>query len=87
MKESEMTLFNEIFAQAVTNGEIQVSFRGVQGAATAVVEGQCYQALQKIKAILNNETLDDKECFQKIEEIVCILEEIGSNGGSRHDFG
>ena len=25
--------------------------------------------------------------YEKIEEIVCALESIGSNGGGRHDFG
>ena len=31
-------------------------------------------------------SLDDAECFQRIEEIVCAYEAIGSDGGSRHDF-
>ena len=52
-----------------------------------LVEGECFQAIKKIKAILDDETLDDPECFYRIEKIVCVLEEIGSNGGSRHDFG
>ena len=35
------------------------------------------------QAVLNNFKLDDFEC---IEEIVLILEDIGTGGGSRHDF-
>ena len=50
-------------------------------------EKECYIVLEWIKAILNDETLDDKECFEKIEKIVCLIEEIGSGGGTRHDFG
>ena len=50
-------------------------------------EKECYIVLEWIKAILNDETLDDKECFEKIEKIVCLFEEIGSGGGTRHDFG
>ena len=45
------------------------------------------QGTAKIKAIIEDDSLEDKECFRKIEEIVCAFEEIGSNGGSRHDFG
>lgn len=52
-----------------------------------IVESECYKALQKIKAVLHEDSLDDAECFQKIEEIICIFEELGSSGGPRHDFG
>lgn len=48
---------------------------------------QCYQALQKIKAVIQNDSLTDNECFMKIEEIICAFEALGSGGGSRHDFG
>jgi len=51
-----------------------------------LVEGECYKTLQKIKAIVDDDSLDDAQCFMKIEEIVCAFEEIGSSG-SRHDFG
>ena len=42
--------------------------------------------LQKIKMILQDESLDDESCFLKIEEIVSAFEKIGSDGGARHDF-
>ena len=45
-----------------------------------------YQTLLRIQEIVHDETLDDAECFQRIEEIVCAYEAIGSGGGSRHDF-
>ncbi|MCI8704143.1 MAG: hypothetical protein HFE60_07645 [Anaerotignum sp.] len=47
---------------------------------------KCYQALEEIKGILESDGLEDKECFEKIEEIVCIYERLGSDGGNRHDF-
>lgn len=50
------------------------------------VEGECYQALKKIKAIIEDDSLKDAECFIKIDEIVSTFEELGSGGGSRHDF-
>ena len=51
-----------------------------------LLEMRCYEALRKIKAVLEDESLTDAACFQKIEEIINIFEEIGSDGGSRHDF-
>ena len=46
----------------------------------------CYNALKEIKRIIEDDTLEDSECFMKIEEIVKVLELYGSDGGSRHDF-
>ena len=80
-------LFNDIFIESIAAGKIQISFSGMDRTVAEVVEGECFQAIKKIKAILDDETLDDPECFHRIEKIVCVLEEIGSNGGSRHDFG
>jgi hypothetical protein len=41
--------------------------------------------LKQIKAILEDDSVDDKECFMKIEEIVKVFE---ATGGVkyRHDF-
>ena len=52
-----------------------------------IIRDRCYRALCRIKEILEDETLEDPECFQKIEEIVCVLEELGADAGIRHDFG
>ena len=52
-----------------------------------LIELNCYQTLKKIKAIIEDDSLDDPECFYRIEQIVCAFEEIGSDGGNRHDFG
>ena len=51
------------------------------------LDSECYNALEKIKRIVEDDSLDDPECFMKIEEIVRTLEALGSSGGSRHDFG
>ena len=52
-----------------------------------IVEGVCYQTLQHIKSILEDDSLEDEACFEKIEAIVCLFEEIDSGCGTRHDFG
>ena len=50
-------------------------------------EKECYIVLERIKAILEDDSLDDKDCFERIERIVCLFEEMGSDCGARHDFG
>lgn len=55
--------------------------------APEIVEGICYRTLCSIRGLLADDSLDDRECFQKIEQIVCLFEESGSNAGTRHDFG
>ena len=52
----------------------------------AFVEGLCYKTLMKIKVILEDDRLDDRDCFMKIEEIVCTFEELGIGIEYRHDF-
>ena len=51
-----------------------------------LLDSVCYKALRGIKQIIENDELDDASCFMRIEEIVCALEDIGSDGGFRHDF-
>lgn len=83
-----MELYHEILCHVFANEKVQVSFPGlVNTDVTKIVELECYKALSKIKAILEDDALADSECFQQIEEIVCAFEELGSGGGSRHDFG
>ena len=82
-----MELYKEILAHALTYGEVKVTFENPNMDISQIVEGRCYQALQKIKAIIADDSIEDGACFDKIEEIVCVFKEIGSSGGGRHDFG
>lgn len=82
-----MDLYKEILVSVLANENIHVTFPNLQIDTEKIVESTCYQALCKIKLILEDDSLDDEQCFMKIEEILCILEDIGSNGGIRHDFG
>jgi len=82
-----MELYHEILADALSREHIVVSIPALQLDAAQLVESKSYQALQKIKAVIQNDSLDDPECFVRIEEIIRILEETGSSGGNRHDFG
>ena len=44
------------------------------------------RTLLKIRDILVDEKLSDKECFYKIEAIVSLFESLGITCGERHDF-
>lgn len=54
--------------------------------AEAVIQNIAYQTLEKIKLILEEDQLDDRECFVRIEKIIRLYKKIGSSCGSRHDF-
>lgn len=54
--------------------------------AAEIVCDRCYQALCRIRQILDDDSLEDPECFRRIEEIVNTLEKLGIDGGGRHDF-
>ena len=51
------------------------------------IHDTAYQTLREIKLILEDDQLDDPECFWRIERIVRVFEELGSTAGNRHDFG
>ena len=82
-----MELYKEILAKVLATKEVKITFSDLQIDSKEIVEMQCYQALQKIKAVIQNDSLTDNECFMKIEEIISIFETLGCNGGTRHDFG
>ena len=44
------------------------------------------RALRQIRDILADGTLSDEHCFQRIEAIVRLLEDLGIDCGDRHDF-
>lgn len=77
-----MELYERILCDSIAKDVIpSLRINGAQ-----LVEMKCFQAIQRIHKIVSDETLDDPECFQKIEAIVCALEELGIDGGGRHDF-
>ena len=82
-----MKLNVEILAHFLAKENAQILFPNLQLNATEIMELQCYQALCEIREIVRDDTLDDAECFDRIERVICTLESIGSDGGNRHDFG
>ena len=81
-----MEFYKEILAHALTYGKMQIVFPGQEIDIHKIAENVCCQTLQKIKAIIEDDSLEDKECFYQIEEIVRTFEKIGCAGMGRHDF-
>ena len=80
-----MELWQELLCKAVNHEKVEIRFAN-EFDPNKIIQNECYKALMQIKAIIEDDELDDEECFDKIEEIVCVFESIGSNGGARHDF-
>ena len=80
-----MELYKELLLQILSEENMQILFNNLN--VNELLESVCYRTLCRIKEIIEDDTLDDPECFMKIEEIVCVLEEVGSSGGIRNDFG
>lgn len=67
--------------------KIEITFPGLGLSANELVEGAALRALTQIQKILQDDALNDEECFYKIEAIVHELEKTGLGCGDRHDFG
>ena len=78
-----VSFHSELLCKLLEGEKIVVTFPDLQITASELLEMRCYQALQKIKNILENNKLTDFEC---VEAIVCLLEDIGSDAGDRHEF-
>lgn len=82
-----MDLMTKLFAKALESQKITVSFADKDFDPRESMESVSIAALRRIREILTDATLDDAECFQKIEAIVCVFEDLGLDCGVRHDFG
>ena len=82
-----MELYKELLAHALMFGQLNIVFPGKEADLLKITENVCYQTLLKIKRIIEDDSLDDIECFYKIDEIVRTFEELGCSDMGRHDFG
>ena len=80
-----MDLYKEILIKILEKENIEIYFPNLINTPVEIVESECYKALKK-KILLKMDTLEDKECFMRIEGIVNLFEEMGSGCGTRHDF-
>lgn len=82
-----MEEFKDVWAQALAVENIRGRLSDFCIEPMAIVELKCFQAIEIIKEILEDDTLKDVDCFLKIEEIICCLEDLGLSCGTRHNFG
>lgn len=82
-----MELYKEILVRILSGEDTEIIFPNLHIDPTQIVELECYKVLQKIKVVIEDDSLEDESCFKKIEEIVRAFEEVGSTSGGRHDFG
>ena len=62
-----MELYQEILCHVLANEKIQISFPElVNTDVTKIVELECYKALGKIKAILEDDALQTANAFSKL---------------------
>lgn len=82
-----MELYGEILQNLLVGRQVEVTFPGLTVRPEDLLNSVCYRALVQIREIIQDDSLNDAECFYKIEEIIRLLERLGSDGGLRHDFG
>lgn len=80
-------MYKEILIRILQNERVEVVFPTLQVDIHRLFELRCYQALAEVRRILRDASLEDEDCFAKIEAIVTVIEELGSDAGPRHDFG
>ena len=78
-----MKFSKELLTKIFSEEEIAVVFPNLKKSIREVAELEGCKILQKIKAIIEDDSLSDFECA---EEIICVFEELGSICGGRHDF-
>ena len=79
-----MQIVQRLVADMLSRGEVMLS---ISQDTMDYVEKRCFVLLEQIRQILADDTLDDPECFHRIESIVSLLESNGIDCGTRHDFG
>lgn len=82
-----MELFTQLFIKALEGRKVEVTFTGGDFDLKESIESASVAALGRIREILKDATLEDTECFKKIEAVVCEYEALGLDCGARHDFG
>ncbi len=69
-----LSLYEGIMQQIIAR-EVMASMESADRAA--LVHDAAYQSLCRIREILDDKTLDDLECFQRIERIVSVFDSLG----------
>ena len=82
-----MELYRDMLYRILETEEFEILLPKWNMKVEEMMEMKCYQALQAIKRILEEDELEDEECFDRIEKIISVFETLGSGIYDRHDFG
>lgn len=82
-----MELYRDMLCRILETEEFEILLPKWDMKVEEMMEMKCYQALQEIKRILEDDELNDEECFESIEKIIAVFEKLGSGIHERHDFG
>jgi len=82
----ELSCYEELAVRAIGLEVLKhLKETGKQKELEEKVESKALQVLEEIRRVLNDNSLDDLECFHRIEAIVNVLEESGIHT-TRHDL-
>ena len=82
-----MELYRDMLCKILESEEFEILLPKWKMNVEEIIEMKCYQALNEIKKILEDETIDDRDCFESIESIISVFEKLGIGINERHDFG
>lgn len=86
MEDMTLTAQEELAAQAIGLEAMRYLKQEETVKRIAVeTDSRAMRALEKIRRILNDDSLEDSECFQRIESILTALEDVGIFT-ARHDW-
>ena len=80
----ELSIQDELYARALGWKVLEYLRREHPEEVAKEIEGDALRILEKIRIILNDKTLNDSECFERIEQIVKTFYATGLTT-SRHD--
>lgn len=82
----DLSVSDELYARAIGWEVLQWLRREHPEVLPRQVEGDAVRVLEKIKTVLNDDTLSDPDCFHRIERIAETFSAYGLRT-SRHDWG
>lgn len=82
-----MELYAEMLTKILAGTSMEIRFPDLDKELPELLRSAEHIALYRIKEIVEDDSIDDEECFERIELIMETLEEAGILCVNRHDFG
>jgi len=81
-----MTLSAELLTKILSGEEAYIVFPQFEHEIKTVMESECFTMPEQIRLILMDDTLNDEDCFLKIDEIISVFTAHNIHVGFRHDI-